>query len=421
MKFVVIWTIIFGTIALVLLRSPKARSWWRIFRYSRKVKILSITVPLVIMVLSIISILTPPKPQKPINDAAVFQEYAMNKVTDLLKKGDFVLGEEGLDDGASPELVYILPSVLRIYNKEVQRATTPHLEHVKDTLAITFVGYKQFKNRGIRILKKLRRTLGKRYLVTLTSKGSRHTLQIVYLGTPWNQEQLSSLPVMEAAIAHDVDPALLMSLVKHVSDFQMNYEKDSKHKGLLALHEGFGLEQIFLGAEILRKSLDAGTPIEDAIIQFYPVHPQRSAPKDWHKDPMRRSWTEQVLGDIQFYRNNGLDLAAKDSKGSKNRLPAILQPLVPVVGAQAASKIAELPPDSQAAILDDELLGVADSAEVAENEPEAESPTAAATEALDETEAPAQEQAPAPTAPEQPAPEKVDTADEPQIIDLNKL
>ena len=109
------------------------------------------------------------------------------------------------------------------------------------------------------------------------------------------------------------------------------------------------------------------------------------------------------------------------SKGSKNRLPAILQPLVPVVGAQAASKIAELPPDSQAAILDDELLGVADSAEVAENEPEAESPTAAATEALDETEAPAQEQAPAPTAPEQPAPEKVDTADEPQIIDLNKL
>ena len=424
MKFVVIWTLVFGIIVLVLLRSPKARSWWRIFRYSRKVKILSITVPLVIMVLSIISILTPPKPQKPIDEGAVFQEYAMNKVTDLLKKGDFVLGESGLDDGASPELVYILPSVLRIYNKEVQRATTPHLEHIKDTLGITFVGYRQFKNRGIRILKKLRKTLGKRYLVTLTSKGDRHTLQIVYLGTPWNQEQLSSLPVMEAAIAHEVDPALLMSLVKHVSDFQMNYKKDSKHKGLLALHEGFGLEQIFLGAEILRKSLDTGLPVEDAVIQFYPLEPPHSAPKDWHKDPMRRSWVEQVLGDIQFYRNNGLDLSAKESKGSKNRLPAILQPLVPVVGAQAASKIAELPPDSQAAILEDEALGMPDSTEATVNEPEGQTPTAAATDALDDTETQEQEQLPATPAPEQPAspaPEKTDTAEEPEIIDLNKL
>ena len=210
MIYLVIWTIIFGTIVLVLLRSPKARSWWRIFRYSRKVKILSITLPLLILALSVASILTPPKPQKPIDEEAVFQEYAMNKVTELLKKGDFVLGEEGLDSTATPELVYILPAVLRIYNKEVRQATTPHLEHIKDTLGITFVGYRQFKNRGIRILKKLRRTLGKRYLVTLTSKGSRHLLQIVYLGTPWNGEQLSSLPVMEAAYMHEVDPALLM-------------------------------------------------------------------------------------------------------------------------------------------------------------------------------------------------------------------
>ena len=427
MKFVVIWTIIFGSIALVLLRSPKARSWWRIFRYSRKVKILSIAVPLIILALSVTTILIPPAPKKTVDESTAFLEYSLGKVTDLLNKGDFVLGNDCLEKGATPELVYILPAVLRVYHKEVQRATTPHLEQLKDTLGVTFVGYRQFKNRGIRIIKKLRRALGKRYLVTLTSKGDRHLLQVVYLGTPWTAEQLSSLPVMEAAITHGVDPALLMSLVKHVSDFQMNYEKDSKHKGMLALREGTGLEQIFIGARMLREALDGGNALEDILVQFYPVHPPRSAPEDWHKDPMRRSWVEQVLGDIQFYRNNGLDLTVKDSKGGRNRLPAILQPLVPVVGAQAASKIAELPADSQATILEDELLGATDSALAAEggleeapagdaaNPPE---PTAAG-----EAGAAAPEQ-PAPPAPEQPAspaPEKPDTAGEPEIIDLNKL
>ena len=424
MKFVVIWTLVFGTIVLILLRSPKARSWWRIFRYSRKVKILSIAVPLTILALSVTTILIPPAPKKTVDENTVFLEYSLGKVTDLLNKGDFVLGNDCLEKGATPELVYILPAVLRIYHKEVQRATTPHLEQLKDTLGVTFVGYRQFKNRGIRIIKKLRRTLGKRYLVTLTSKGDRHLLQVVYLGTPWTDEQLSSLPVMEAAITHGVDPALLMSLVKHVSDFQMNYEKDSKHKGMLALREGTGLEQIFIGARMLREALDGGNALEDILVQFYPVHPPRSAPEDWRKDPMRRSWVEQVLGDIQFYRNNGLDLTVKDSKGGRNRLPAILQPLVPVVGAQAASKIAELPADSQATILEDELLGVTDSALAAEggleeapagdaaNPPE---PTAAG-----EAGAAAPEQ-PAPEQPASPAPEKQDTAGEPEIIDLNKL
>ena len=428
MKFVVIWTLVFGTIVLVLLRSPKARSWWRIFRYSRKVKILSIAVPLIILALSVTTILIPPAPKKTVDEKTVFLEYSLGKVTDLLNKGDFVLGNDCLEKGASPELVYILPAVLRVYHKEVQRATTPHLEQLKDTLGVTFVGYKQFKTRGIRIIKRLRRTLGKRYLVTLTSKGSNHLLQIVYLGTPWTAEQLSSLPVMEASITHGVDPALLMSLVKHVSDFQVNYEKDAKHKGMLALREGTGLEQIFIGAKMLREALDGGNTLEDILVQFYPVHPPRSAPEDWRKDPMRRSWVEQVLGDIQFYRNNGLDLTVKDSKGGRNRLPAILQPLVPIVGAQAASKIAELPADSQAIILEDETLGMPDSAFIAGSEQEEAKPGAAASPteptAPENAEAAAQEQAPATPAPEQPAshaPEKPDTADEPEIIDLNKL
>lgn len=368
-------------------------------RYSKKVKILSILIPLLTVALSVASILIPSSPRKEINSNEVFQEYSANKITELLKNGNFILGNDIFTEKVSPEFVYILPTILNIYNKEVEKPTTPRLDQMNDTLEITFVGYKQFKNRGIRILKKVRKSLGKRYLVTLTSIGRQHKLQVTYLGTPWDEEQLASLPVMEASIRYNVDPALLMSLIQHVSDFQINYEKDAKHKGLLALETGTGLEQIFIGAEMLRKSMDAAIPLEETLVKFYPINPPSSAPKNWRKDPMRRSWVEQVLGDVQFYSNNGLSLAKKELKGvSRNRLPAILQPLVPIVGAQAASKIVELPPDSQAAIIAEELdeldaeLEVFPIAKIADDEStiadtvsiaELPQPEAASAEALD--------------------------------------
>lgn len=340
----------------------------------------------------------------------------MNKVTELLNRGDFVLGDECFEKGISPEVVYILPTILKIYKQEVNNPTTPHLEQINDTLGIQFVGYKQFKNRGIRILKKVKKALGRRYLATITSKGNRHLLQIIYIDKPWDEEQLTSLPVMEAAIQKGIDPALLMSLIRHVSDFQLNYEKDSKHKGILALKEGTGLEQIFIAAGIIRKEVNSGTPLEEVLVQFYPIDPPSSAPKDWHKDPMRHSWVEQVLGDVQFYRNNGLNLAIRDSHGSKRRLPGILQPLVPVVGAQAASKIAELPPDSQSILLEeldnlpddleeDDVTSTEDSAQALPEESPALAPD---TEKQADT-------------PAEPKAEKETNEPEAEILDLNKL
>lgn len=374
MIYIVIWTVIFGIILLVALSSRKGRSWRRILLYSKKFKILCIATPIVIAVLSLASLFAPtPRPPDQLGKE-VFLEYSMNKVTDLLNRGDFILGNDCFKKGVSPELAYILPTILKIYNQEVSKPTTPHLEQISDTLAIQFIGYRQFKNRSIRILKKIKKSLGKRYMATITSKGDRHLLQIVYLDKPWDEEQLVSLPVMEAAIQKGIDPALLMSLIRHVSDFQLNYEKDPKHKGILALKEGTGLEQIFIGAATIRKEVDAGTPLEDVLVQFYPLNPPSSAPKDWRKDPMRHSWVEQVLGDVQFYRNNGLNLAIKDNHGSKRKLPAILQPLVPVVGAQAASKIAELPPDSQAILLE-ELENLPDDLELEDDSTQASIPT----------------------------------------------
>lgn len=416
--YIAIWTFILGIILLLAMTSRKGRSWRRILRYSRKVKITCIATPIVIAALSAASLLVPSKSGPAPLGKEVFLEYSMNKVTELLNRGDFVLGDECFEKGIAPEVIYILPTILKIYHQEVKNPTTPHLEQINDTLGIQFVGYRQFKNRSIKILKKIKKALGKRYLATITSKGDRHLLQVIYLGKPWEEEQLASLPVMEAAIKKGIDPALLMSLIRHVSDFQLNYEKDSKHKGILALKNGTGLEQIFIGADIIRTGLNSGTPLEEILVQFYPVDPPSSAPKDWHKDPMRHSWVEQVLGDVQFYRNNGLNIAISDTHGTKKRLPGILLPLVPVVGAQAASKIAELPPDSQAILLE-ELESLPDDLEIEEDSTQAfedsletlpkESPVANP-EVENNTDQPAESK-----------PEQDETEPETEIIDLNKL
>lgn len=417
MIYIAIWTLILGIIFLVAMNSRKGRSWSRILRYSKKVKIISIASPIVIAALSAACLLVPSQGGPAPLGKEVFLEYSMNKVTDLLNRGDFVLGEECFQKGISPEVVYILPTILKIYNQEVQNPTTPHLEQINDTLGIQFVGYRQFKNRSIRILKKVKKALGKRYLATITSKGDRHLLQIIYIDKPWEEEQLVSLPVMEAAIQKGIDPALLMSLIRHVSDFQLNYEKDPKHKGILALKEGTGLEQIFIGADIIRTELNSGTPLEEVLVQFYPINPPGSAPKDWRKDPMRHSWVEQVLGDVQFYRNNGLNLAIKDSHGSKKRLPGILQPLVPVVGAQAASKIAEFPPDSQAILLE-ELDNLPEDLEEDEPIPVLDDSMDSLPEEMPTPNSETENKADKPT---EPKANKATSEPEAEIIDLNKL
>ena len=90
-------------------------------------------------------------------------------------------------------------------------------------------GYKQFKNRGIRLNKLLQKKLGNRYSSRIESEGTTHTLIVTYNGAPWDTEQLIALPVIDAAQSSQVDPALLMSLIRHVSNFDFDYrgQKDS--------------------------------------------------------------------------------------------------------------------------------------------------------------------------------------------------
>ena len=205
-----------------------------------------------------------------------------------------------------PELAYVLPLVLGAYNEIVDKPTTPVVTRLDDTLYLAMNGYKQFKNRGIRLNKLLQKKLGKRYKTQIVSEGSNHTLIVTYNGEPWDTEQLMALPVMEAAQIHHLDPALLMSLILHVSNFNFNFRGQKDSKGLLALKEGEGLEQIFIGAERLGKMLQVGVSHENAVATFYPDPEINSKPENWSKSPLTKSWVDQVLSDVEFYHANGL-------------------------------------------------------------------------------------------------------------------
>lgn len=236
----------------------------------------------------------------------LFERYAAEAVLklDTLQK---IAVDSSCDlTHAEPELAYVLPLVIAAYNEIVEKPTLPVITRLDDTLHFTMNGYKQFKNRGIRLNKLLQKKLGNRYTTKITSEETTHTLEITYNGNPWDTEQLTALPVMEASRIYKLDPALLMSLIRHVSNFNFDFRGQKDAHGILALEEGEGLEQIFIGADRLSKQLRVGISQENAIATFYPEPEIGAKPENWHKSPLTKSWVDQVLSDIQFYRANGL-------------------------------------------------------------------------------------------------------------------
>jgi hypothetical protein len=206
-----------------------------------------------------------------------------------------------------PELAYVLPLILEAYDSIVTKPTLPVVMRIDDTLELAMNGYKQFKNRGIRLNKLLQKKLGNRYSTRITSDGQNHTLHVTYTGDPWDTEQLTALPVMEAAHKNHLDPALLMSLIRHVSNFNFDFRGQKDSRGILSLTEGEGIEQIFLGAERLSKMLQVGLSQENAVATFYPYQRINSKPENWSKSPLTKSWVDQVLSDVDFYHQNGLN------------------------------------------------------------------------------------------------------------------
>lgn len=242
------------------------------------------------------------------NVQAIFETYSAQTVQKVVDAG-IVKKDSACDmSHARPEIAYIFPLVINTYNDIVERPTTPIITRLDDTLHFAMVGYRLFKNRGILINKALRKKLGNRYSfgIRTDSTSNVHTLWLTYTGDPWNIEQLCALPVIEISKRNNVDPALVMSLIRHVSNFNFDYQGQKDARGILALHEGTGLEQIELGVEKLRKLLHVGLSQENAIATFYPDPEMGAKPEDWMRSPLTKSWVDQVLGDVQYYKDNGI-------------------------------------------------------------------------------------------------------------------
>ena len=306
MIFVALWTLILVFLAIYLGRSPKVRGWLKVLSRNRRIWRTLIATVLILATITLTYVFLPAANREDTDERMLFERYAAEAVLklDTLQK---IAVDSSCDlTHAEPELAYVLPLVIAAYNEIVEKPTLPVITRLDDTLHFTMNGYKQFKNRGIRLNKLLQKKLGNRYTTKITSEETTHTLEITYNGNPWDTEQLTALPVMEASRIYKLDPALLMSLIRHVSNFNFDFRGQKDAHGILALEKGEGLEQIFIGADRLSKQLRVGISQENAIATFYPEPEIGAKPENWHKSPLTKSWVDQVLSDIQFYRANGL-------------------------------------------------------------------------------------------------------------------
>jgi len=305
--FVILWTIIFAFLAVYLGRSPRVRSWLKlIFKAPRVWRTIIASVALVAAIV-VTYLMIPESVETRISERSLFEDYAAVAVMKLDSVGALKVDNDCNMQHPEPELAYVLPLIVGAYNEIVEKPTTPIVTRLDDTLYFTMSGYRQFKNRGIRLNRLLQKKLGKRYKTQIVSEGSSHTLVVTYDGEPWDTEQLTALPVMEAAQIHHLDPALLMSLIQHVSNFNFSYRGRKDSRGILSLKEGEGIEQIFIGAERLGKMFQVGVSQENAVATFYPDPEINSKPENWSKSPLTKSWVDQVLSDVEFYHENGLN------------------------------------------------------------------------------------------------------------------
>lgn len=303
---IILWLAILIFLALYLGHTPKGRGWLTILAHSRKIRKWCAAAIALVIVIGAAYIAIPSATISKIDSQSIFEGYAQTLILGLQEQGALSIDTACDLQSPQPELAYMLPAILSVYNEIVEKPTLPRLVQMNDRIVISFDGYKQFKNRSIRITKGVQKKLGPRYPLKMESFGSSHTLIISYTGNPWDNEQLCGLPTMEAAIREKVDPALLMSIIRHISDFDFNYQNENRAKGLLALDSGIGLEQIFIGANKLRHTIDTSQATDDAVAAFYPLHDLKSVNSEWRKSPLKSSWVKEVLADVQFYRNNGL-------------------------------------------------------------------------------------------------------------------
>lgn len=300
------WLCIAACILVLYFRTKKGRMMFKTLWRSTKVRVAVVVPPVVIAIIALVFFFQPKIQSEQVVPEAIFRDYSRMLVEELANQGVITIDPSCELDDPQPELAYMLPALVGVYHDIVKKPTTARLTQLNDTLRLSFDGYKQFKNRTINILKGVKKKLGPRYALDMQSEGENHTLVVTYKGEPWRNEQLCALPATEAGIRESTDAALLMSITRHISDFDFNYEGSKRERGLLALDTGEGLEQMFIGARRLRMALDTAQNTEDAVAAFYPIRDRQTMHSEWRKSPLKSSWVREVLKDVQYYRANGM-------------------------------------------------------------------------------------------------------------------
>ncbi len=318
----IIWIVVVLFLAVFLGRTPKGRAWLSIvLRYRRFQLAVAGTSAVVFFIVAGYALFPKMETVESQDPRLAYIDYSKRVVEDMAASGMFSIDSSCRVVNPLPELAYSLPALLDAYHAEVRKPTLPRLLRLDDSLFLSFDGYKQFKNRGIRIVKRVQKRLGPRYTIKISSSGMNHRLELAYKGTLWDGEQLCSLPVMEAALRENVDPALLMSIIRHVSNFKFDYRGPRGGAGLLALDSGDGLQQVYIGAGLLSRSLRQEGNKEDAVMAFYPVRERGTIHEEWRNNPLKQSWIEEVLKDVSFYRENGLVPVMEDSLSAEDEVP----------------------------------------------------------------------------------------------------
>ena len=300
------WLCIAACILVLYFRTKKGRMMFKTLWRSTKVRVAVVVPPVVIAIIALVFFFQPKIQSEQVVPEAIFRDYSRMLVEELANQGVITIDPSCELDDPQPELAYMLPALVGVYHDIVKKPTTARLTQLDDTLSLSFDGSKQFKNRTINLLKSVKKKLGPRYALDMQSEGENHTLVVTYKGEPWRNEQLCALPATEAGIRESTDAALLMSITRHISDFDFNYEGSKRERGLLALDTGEGLEQMFIGARRLRMALDTAQNTEDAVAAFYPIHDRQTMHSEWRKSPLKSSWVREVLKDVQYYRANGM-------------------------------------------------------------------------------------------------------------------
>lgn len=303
---VVLWLAIFVFLMAYLWMSPKGKRWIVILSRSRKVWIALVLFVVTFGAIVAAYVMIPSREQERTNARKIFEDYSRAAILKLQEQGALNIDSSCSLENPAPELAYVLPSILNVYNKVIPKGSVPRLIRLDDTLQISFDGYKQFKNRGILITRGVRKKIGPRYPLRIKSLGTNHQLLVAYQGNPWDNEQMCGLPAMEAAIREGVDPALLMSVIRHVSNFEFDYVGENRNRGLMSLDSGENLEQLFMAAKMLREADSLYENEEEVVGSMFPDRESVGAGTEWRHGSMKKSWVKQVLADVEFYRNNGL-------------------------------------------------------------------------------------------------------------------